>query len=62
MDNTTLLGKLHYEVIERNGYRETLIGRYATQEEAEKNRDSRLIAYECHHLAHGVLIVRRREF
>jgi hypothetical protein len=61
MKNTSLLGQPHFELIERNGYQETVIGRYATEEEAAGMRDSRLVIYESRHLSHGVLMVRGRE-
>lgn len=62
MNNTSLLGRPHFELVERYGYRENLIGRYETEEEAGKIRTSWLVTYERCRMAHGELIVRGREF
>lgn len=53
----TLLGSPHYELIRRIGYREDLIGRYATKAEANLRK-------QCESAWNGNagLLVRFREF
>lgn len=57
---TSLLGKPHYELVDRYGYRETLIGRYQTQQEAEAALRARL-ATQNDGIYHE-LIIRPRDF
>jgi hypothetical protein len=57
-----LLGRPHYELIEHYGFRETLIGRYATEAEAASQRELRLRIWTNMRVSHGTLIVRRVEF
>lgn len=55
-------GKPHYELLERTGHHEELIGRYATEAEALSEGALRDRIWTKMRLTHGELIVRYREF
>lgn len=56
---TLMNAAAEHELVERYGYRETLIGIYPSQEKAEREKAIRLDIYRAMRISHGELIVRR---